>query len=60
MRAEVISLGDKNSYYLSTAKNEYGVIFATSMAGAVMVPVSWESMMCPKTKMTEQRKVAKV
>lgn len=33
VRAEVISLGDARSYYLSTAKNELGVIFATSVAG---------------------------
>eukprot|EP01125_Pyxidicula_operculata_P001020 TRINITY_DN108_c6_g1_i1.p1 TRINITY_DN108_c6_g1~~TRINITY_DN108_c6_g1_i1.p1 ORF type:complete len:185 (-),score=37.56 TRINITY_DN108_c6_g1_i1:97-651(-) len=60
IRAEVISLGDKNSYYLSTAKNEYGVIFAQSVAGATMIPISWDMMQCPKTKMTEHRKVAKV
>ncbi len=33
MRAEVISLGDARSYYLSTAKNELGVVYATSIAG---------------------------
>lgn len=33
VRAEVISLGDARSYMLSTAKNELGVIFATSVAG---------------------------
>jgi len=60
VRAEVISLGDKRSYYLSTAKNEYGVIFAKSVAGATMVPISWDLMQCPKTKMTEHRKVAKI
>lgn len=60
VRAEVISLGDKNSYYLSTAKNELGVIFAKSVAGATMIPISWDLMQCPKTKMTEHRKVAKV
>jgi len=59
VRAEVISLGDKSSYYLTTAKNEYGVIFAKSVAGATMVPISWDLMQCPKTKMTEYRKVAK-
>ena len=32
--AEVISLGDARSYYLSTARNELGVIFAESEAGA--------------------------
>ena len=28
LRAEVLSLGDANSYYLTTAKNELGVISA--------------------------------
>lgn len=60
VRAKVISLGDKKSYYLSTAQNELGVIFAKSVAGATMVPISWDLMQCPKTKMTEHRKVAKV
>jgi hypothetical protein len=55
-----ISLGDSRSYYLSTAKNEYGVIFAKSVAGATMVPISWNMMQCPKTKSKEFRKVAKV
>jgi exosome complex component CSL4 len=59
VRAEVVSLGDSRSYYLSTAKNEYGVIFAKSMADATMVPISWNMMQCPKTKMKEFRKVAK-
>jgi len=58
--AEVISLGDARSYYLSTAKNEYGVIFAKSVAGATLIPISWEQMQCPRTKTKEYRKVAKV
>lgn len=33
--AEVISLGDVRSYYLTTAKNELGVVYATSMAGEI-------------------------
>jgi exosome complex component CSL4 len=45
---------------LSSAKNELGVIFAKSVAGATMIPISWDSMMCPKTKMKEFRKVAKL
>ncbi|KAL6047681.1 Exosome complex component CSL4, variant 2 [Balamuthia mandrillaris] len=60
VRAEVISLGDSRSYYLSTAKNELGVVFATSMAGSTMIPISWNQMQCPKTKVVESRKVAKV
>ncbi|EGG24299.1 3'-5' exoribonuclease [Cavenderia fasciculata] len=58
--AEVISLGDSRSYYLSTAKNELGVVFAQSVVGATMIPVSWNQMQCPKTKTKEYRKVAKM
>ena len=49
-RAQVISLGDARSYYLSTAKNELGVVFASSVAGHTMIPISWEQMICPVTK----------
>jgi len=59
VKAEVISLGDSRSYFLSTAKNELGVIFARSVAGATMIPISWDCMQCPKTKMKEFRKVAR-
>lgn len=58
--AKVISLGDSRSYYLSTASNELGVIFASSLnCGAPMIPISWKEMMCSKSKITELRKVAK-
>lgn len=60
LRAEVISLGDQRSYFLSTAKNELGVTFARSASGGVMVPVSWQEMQCMKTGVREFRKVAKV
>ena len=60
VRAEVISLGDQRSYFLSTAKNELGVTFARSAAGGVMVPVSWQEMQCTRTGMREMRKVAKM
>ncbi len=33
VRAEVISLGDSRSYYLSTAKNDLGVVYAKSLNG---------------------------
>jgi exosome complex component CSL4 len=59
VRASVISLGDSRSYYLSTARNELGVVFATSMSGAPMIPVSWKEMQCTKTSLREPRKVAK-
>lgn len=59
VRAEVISLGDRHSYFLSTAKNELGVIYAKSKAGVAMIPHSWQEMECPATKAKEFRKVAK-
>ncbi|KAI0051731.1 hypothetical protein FA95DRAFT_1484867 [Auriscalpium vulgare] len=55
----VISLGDARSYYITTARNDLGVIFATSEAGATMEPVSWQEMRCPKTGRVERRKCAK-
>jgi exosome complex component CSL4 len=71
VRAEVISLGDQQSYYLSTAKNELGVLFATSrgmgpqsgwwvtVVGELMFPISWREMKCPRTGEVEERKTAK-
>ncbi|KAH8835180.1 hypothetical protein DL96DRAFT_1573192 [Flagelloscypha sp. PMI_526] len=55
----VISLGDARNYFVTTARNDLGVIFATSEAGATMEPVSWIEMRCPKTGAMEKRKVAK-
>lgn len=61
IRAEVLSLGDARSYYLSTAGNHLGVVHALSLAGgAPMQPLSWEEMQCSVTKSVEKRKVAKV
>ncbi|BDA41466.1 Exosome complex component CSL4 [Coccomyxa sp. Obi] len=60
VRAEVISLGDSRSYYLSTAKNNLGVVYAKSLSGVPMIPLSWQEMQCPETKVVEKRKVAKV
>lgn len=31
--AEIISLGDARTYYLSVARNDLGVVYATSTAG---------------------------
>lgn len=59
IRAEIISMGDTRSFYLSTARNEYGVIMAKSMSGSPMIPVAWNLMQCPTTKLKEYRKVAK-
>ncbi len=33
VRASVLSLGDARSYYLTTAENELGVVYAKSIAG---------------------------
>lgn len=60
VRARVISRGDRRSYYLSTDRNELGVILATSTAGNPLIPVSWELMQCPETEEVEFRKVAKI
>lgn len=59
VRAVVISLGDERSYYLSTARNELGVVMAVSEAGNQMVPVSWREFLDGETGMREARKVAK-
>ena len=54
-----ISLGDQSNYYLSTARNELGVIMANSEAGNTMVPISWREFRDPITGERESRKVAK-
>ncbi|KAL7417685.1 hypothetical protein BDY24DRAFT_375741 [Mrakia frigida] len=59
VRAVVISLGDARSYYLSTARNDLGVLFANSEAGAPLTPISWQEMTCSLTGKNEKRKVAK-
>lgn len=59
VRAVVISLGDERSYYLSTAKNELGVVMAVSEWGNQMVPVSWREFLDETTGAREARKVAK-
>lgn len=61
IRAEVLSLGDARSYFLTTAKNELGVVYAKSLAaGQPMTPLSWQEMQCPSTGSVERRKVARV
>ena len=60
MKGEVISVGDQANYYLSTAKNEFGVVMARSEGtGNVMAPVSWKEFMDPETRVREARKAAK-
>ncbi|KAK4148079.1 uncharacterized protein C8A04DRAFT_23872 [Dichotomopilus funicola] len=58
VRAEVISLGDQTNYYLSTTRNELGVVLAVSEAGNTMQPVSWKEFRDPETGAMELRKVA--
>jgi exosome complex component CSL4 len=59
VRATVLSLGDGNNYYLSTARNDLGVVFAKSAAGQQMYALDWETMKCSVTGKTESRKCAK-
>lgn len=58
VRAEVISLGDQMSYFLSTARNDLGVLFAWNEAGKMMYPSSWREMRSA-SGIIEERKVAK-
>lgn len=60
VRGVVISLGDERNYYVSTARNEFGVVLARSEANNQMVPVSWREMRDLETGVNELRKVAKV
>ena len=59
VRAVVISLGDERTYYLSSARNDLGVVMAVSEAGRRMVPVSWCEFADLETGHREPRKVAK-
>ncbi|EGP89472.1 unnamed protein product [Zymoseptoria tritici ST99CH_1A5] len=59
VRATVISLGDERSYYLTTARNELGVVMAQSEWGNQMYPISWKEFQDPETGLRELRKVAK-
>ncbi|KAJ6604769.1 hypothetical protein DFH09DRAFT_1123765 [Mycena vulgaris] len=59
VRGVVISLGDARSYFITTARNDLGVVFAVSEAGKTMVPISWKEMRCPETGRIEKRKCAR-
>lgn len=59
VRGSVISLGDQSFYYLTTARNDLGVVMARSEAGNMMFPVSWKEMRDPLTGHSESRKVAR-
>jgi len=38
VRAEVLSVGDHRSFFLTTARNDLGVVFAKSIAGGHLCP----------------------
>jgi len=57
--AEVLSMGDSRNYYLTTAKEHLGVIYATSLAGHPMKPFDWQEMVCTRSGIREWRKVAR-
>lgn len=59
IRAVVLSLGDGVSFYLSTAKNDLGVVFARNEAGEQLYPLDWETMVAPGSGEVEKRKCAK-
>ncbi|GME88853.1 hypothetical protein B5S31_g2735 [[Candida] boidinii] len=61
IRAEILSLGDGINYYLTTARNDLGVIFAKSDHGNgdLMYALDWETMIVPSTGDIEKRKCAK-
>ncbi|OCF41480.1 exosome complex component CSL4 [Kwoniella heveanensis CBS 569] len=59
VKAKVLSLGDARSYYLSTAANELGVVYAKSEAGNPLLPLSYQEMEDEITGRVERRKVAK-
>jgi exosome complex component CSL4 len=58
VKAEVISLGDRRNYLLSTAKLELGVLNATSANGNDLTPISYAEMEDIVTGGKETRKVA--
>jgi exosome complex RNA-binding protein Csl4 len=72
VRCLTISLGDANLYYLSTARDDLGVVVASCSSPALinfdtgtrdsaqfMIPIAWDQMQCPQTGTIEHRKVAK-
>lgn len=61
VRAQILSLGDGSNYYLTTARNDLGVVFAKAKngAGGLMFAIDWQTMICTKTGEVELRKCAK-
>ena len=46
VRAQVVSLGDSRSYFLSTARNDCGVVYAKSTSGELLQPFKFVSVSC--------------
>lgn len=61
LRAKIISKGDGSNYYLTTASNDLGVVFARAKNGQgdVMYALDWQNMIEISTGDTELRKCAK-
>lgn len=60
VRGEIISVGDSANYYVTTARNELGVLVARSeVSGELMAPVSWREFQDVDGGRKEGRKVAK-
>lgn len=59
VRAVVLALGDGNKYYLSTVRNDCGVVFARDpKTGTQLVPLDWSVMADPDSGNTYKRKCA--
>ncbi|KAK6462157.1 5 exonuclease subunit ski4 [Scheffersomyces coipomensis] len=60
VRAMILSLGDGSNYYLTTARNDLGVIFAKSENGSgnLMYPLDWQNMIDVTNGIIEKRKCA--
>ncbi|CAD8140128.1 unnamed protein product [Paramecium pentaurelia] len=60
IKARMISYGDSLKLYLSTAEDELGVLFAKHQeTQKLMIPLSWDEMLCVESGLKEKRKVAK-
>ena len=60
--AVILGVGEgSQGFLLSTAQDDLGVIVAKSLhSGAIMTPLSWDTMQCPVTQAIEPRKCAKI
>lgn len=58
VRASVLSLGDSQNFYLSTARDDLGVVFAKSINGFDLRPIDWQTMYAPASGESERRKCA--